>query len=210
MAGRSAPEWVALKLRVPRGFEDFWRLMVASQKLRGFFTTAGIVAETNVQRQSVEHYVARLVKAGIAVGEIHALDDKGFARENVYRLLKTPKAAPRVNDEGEIVASTAQERLWTAMRTLTTFGTRDLCFAARVDKPVKPKTAQRYINELVRAGYLAVQYPNGLRRPAVYRLKPSMNSGPLPPSILVTEQVWDRNRLEIVGASRTALKENAS
>ena len=206
MACRSAPQWTTMRLKLPRGFEDFWSLMLELDARQGSFTTAEIVGETNVQRQSVEHYVARLAAAGI-VKLVEQRRRAPMLRENVYRLARRPKAAPRVRADGTVIARTAQECLWTSIRSLVTFTTRDLAFAATVDRPVRLKTAQRYVNELARAGYLTAHHPHGSRRPAVYRLKPAMNTGPQPPSVLVTEQVWDRNLKKIVGDTVSALQE---
>lgn len=208
MAGRSAPEWATLKLRVPRGFEDFWALIRARNESTGCFTTAEIAAETNVQRQSVEHYVARLVAGGFAKRVKQRRE--GAIRVNVYSLVRAPKVAPRISDDGVALAGTAQEQLWRAMRSLKLFGTRELAYAATVDRVIPLKTAQRYVNELSRAGYLTAQNPRGAKRPALYRLKPSMNTGPLPPSVLVTEAVWDRNLKTIVGEPQASLRDGAA
>lgn len=196
MARRPTPQWIALKARVPRGYEDYWRLIRAAAAAgAGTFTISEIAGETNAQRQSVEHYVARL-RAGGFVG---LAEPAKINKPNVFRLLKSPTTAPRLRADGsEITIASAQERLWRAMRSLVRFSTRELAYAATVEKhPVLVKTAQRYVNQLACAGYLEAQ--GASRRPALYRLKPGMNTGPKPPSILAIDAVWDRNLNEVIG-----------
>jgi hypothetical protein len=192
MAGRTAPEMLALRVRLPRGYADFWALIRARHAKVGRFTVTEIADETCVQRQSVEHYLARLVAAGIAVKTCRR--GTGVTAAQVYTLTRAPKVAPRLRDDGSEIGATAQERLWRGVRVLKQFDTRELAYWS--DR-IPLKTAQRYVNQLARAGYLTVQGVS--RRPATYRLKPGMNTGPLPPSILVTEAIWDPNLKRIVG-----------
>lgn len=188
MVARAIPEMLELRLRVPRGYEDYWRLIRECDAAGGFFTTAAISADTNTQRQSVEHYVARLVAGGYAeIKERRSF--AGATVTNIYRLLKRPKQAPRLRADGSAIESAAKDRLWLAMRSLKQFTRQELAFAATTDKPIPAKTAQRYINQLGSAGYLTVR-PG---KTPVYRLKPDCDTGPLSPAVLVTEVVWDRN-----------------
>lgn len=188
MGLRTIPEMLELRLLVPRGNEDYWCLIRECDAAKGTFTTGEISAETNTQRQSVEHYVARLVAGGYAeVKERRPCT--GAVATNVYRLLKRPKQAPRLRPDGTAIESTAKDRLWTAMRSLKQFTRQELAYAATTDSPIPAKTAQRYINQLASAGYLAVR--SG--QPVVYRLKPDGNTGPLSPAVLATEVVFDRN-----------------
>jgi hypothetical protein len=188
MAARSIPEMLELRVKLPRGYEDYWRLIRELDAEHGAFTSAVVSAETNTQRQSVEHYIARLVAGGIA--EIkERIPFSGATSANVYRLLRRPKEAPRLRLDGSTIEEPIKDRLWRAMRALRQFSRQELAFAATIDKPVPAKTAQRYINQLACAGYLTVR----AGKPPVYRLKPDCNTGPLSPSVLVTEVVWDRN-----------------
>jgi hypothetical protein len=200
MAVHTAPVWIQMKARVPRGYEDFWQLILMANAARGEFITAEIADATNVQRQSVEHYVARLVAGGFAA--LIRRDRDGPVRINVYKLLKKPKAAPRLREDGSVIKATTQEALWAAMRALKKFTTRELAYAATTDDEIPAKTAQRYVNQLADAGYFTI---HGLgNKPKEYWLKPAMNTGPRPPSILVTEAVWDRNLKQIVGQQQEA------
>jgi hypothetical protein len=195
MARYSPQQWLALRLRVPRGYEDFWRLIRERCAKGGTFTVTDIADETNVQRQSVEHYVARLRAGGYVALARPAAGNK----PNLFKLLKCPAAAPRLRDDGSDLGTSVQERLWRGMRALVNFSTRELAFVATVDpkQPVPLKTVQRYINQLVVAGYLDAR--GASRRPATYRLKPGMNTGPKPPSILRAQVVWDRNFGKLMG-----------
>lgn len=192
MVAHTAPVWISLRLRVPRGYEDYWRLIREADAARGRFTITEITEQTNVARYPVEHYVQRLVRGGFA--RLVERNRRGHA----FTLVKTPKTAPRLRADGSLIEGpTTQERLWRAMRGLKQFSTRELAYAATVTRAVPLKTAQRYINALAAAGYLTVRGEDN--KPKLYRLKPGMNTGPRPPSILVCEAVWDRNQNRIVG-----------
>jgi hypothetical protein len=205
---RSAPEWTTLRLRVPRGYEDCWALIRVAHLANGSFTTSAIAAETNAQRQSVESYVRRLVAAEIAELVEQRRGEDGH-RTNIYRLLRTPKQAPRVSAGGRERGATAQECLWRSMRSLKQFSLRELVYLSAVDRAIPLRTARRYLNVLVSAGYLTVHAP-APKKPGLYRLKPGMNTGPQPPSVLVTEAVWDRNLNKIVGDACATLQDGAA
>lgn len=194
MGATSQPELHRIAVRVPRGQDGFWRIMRQLDAAHGEFTVTDIEGGTNVPRESVEHYVQRLTKGGF----LKPLRDVAVAgtpfKAKVYRLLRRPATAPRLRDDGTPVPPTAQERLWLGMRNLRQFDAKELAFTASMPGALVPrKTAQRYINQLETAGYLSA-FARG-----VYRLKPAMNTGPLPPSILKIDAVWDRNRKKLIG-----------
>jgi hypothetical protein len=201
----------SLPVRVPRGNEGFWEIMLRLQTANGCFTVADIDGESNVSIKCISKYLTALVAAGYAeplTSRPHKI--KGKYPTPLYRLVKTPAKAPRVRADGSLVpVSTAAEQLWIAMRNLTTgFSLVELMFAATTED-VKPnkQTAGRFVRELHNAGYLAVTRTTrrggvkGRGGAAAWRLKPGMNTGPLPPSFkqINGKSVWDANLKKFVG-----------
>lgn len=201
MARRPLPEMVRLTARVPRGEAGFWSIMLALDA-RGPWAVPDVEAESNVKPGGVAQYLRKLVKAGIArqTGTRPAP-----ARPcKLYRLAKRPREAPRLKADGGEIGRGEFERLWCAMRALKQFSLAELAFAAATDTDkVKLKTAERYVHALVRAGYLA-SLGGG-----AFRLKPSMNTGPLPPAILRLRVVWDRNEKRVMGEEHVLAEEAA-
>jgi hypothetical protein len=205
----------SLPVRVPRGYEGFWEIMVRLDAEQGAFTVADIDGESNVSVKCISKYLTALVAAGFveAIGtKHHAI--KGKYPTPLYKLLKHPVKAPRVRRDGSFVQANAIEQLWNAMRHHPgAFSLADLVFAASTDlvKPNK-ETAGCYVRRLVRAGYLTVATTTrrggvkGRGGATAWRLKPNMNTGPLPPSLkhINGKTVWDPNLQKFVGAAPIA------
>lgn len=204
-----------LPVRVPRGYEGFWEIMLKLDKEQGCFTVADVDGESNVSVKCISKYLTALVAAGFveAIGNRHHAT-KGKYPTPLYKLLKQPVTAPRVRRDGSVVPSTTHEQLWIAMRNLTAgFSLTELMFAATTDE-VKPnvQTAGRFVRRLHRAGYLAVTKTtrrggvNGRGGAAAWRLKPGMNTGPLPPSLkhINGKSVWDPNLKKFMGTAPIA------
>lgn len=202
MTGRSIPERIALNVRLPRGEDGYWQI-IRARDARGTWTISDIDGETCVNRSCIGNYVKKLVRAGFAhVVGTETLRVRGSAQVKVYRLLKTPLAAPRIRADGTVIVSTQQECLWRAMRVLKAgFNVRELAFAASTDGiKVKELAAQRYVELLAGAGYLQLsQARKGRHGMNTWRLKPGMNTGPLSPTILRTEAIFDRNLRKVMG-----------
>ncbi len=192
----------SLKVRVPRGNAGFWQIICALDLSQGEFTIGDIDGESNVSREDIKGYVSALAKAGFLTVVRNGRSTR--LTPTVYRLAKRQKLAPRVRPDGSLIHSTAQEQLWTAMRTLKTFGVRSLMFAAATPE-VKPsyEATKRFINRLTRAGYLVALRANV---PATWRLKPGMDTGPKPPErrALRADVLWDPNLGAFVGESPIA------
>jgi hypothetical protein len=116
-----------------------------------------------------------------------------------WRVLKRPTQLPPMTRDGKPTASKTQQ-MWNAIRALPSFTAAEVAIAASIeDSVVALHSAKTYVLLLAHAGYLKVERAGGPNVPAIYRLKPSMNSGPLPPRVLRTKLVFDPNRNEIVG-----------
>jgi hypothetical protein len=95
-----------------------------------------------------------------------------------------------------------KDPLWVAIRNLKTFGLKELVFAASTDtNRVSPGAASMFLHRLVRAGYLIVLRKAARGRGAIWRLKPSMDTGPRPPVVrsIRAHVLWDPNLKKFVG-----------
>lgn len=187
------PELVRLTARVPRGHDGFWKI-IRELDQSGPWSVQDVDGETNIRHyQTINDFVGRLVKGGIA----ECVAEKSVPRTGqpmkFYRLLKRPFETPSLRRDGTMLQMPAQQRMWNAIRSLKCFSLEDLAYAASDDAgPVPARTAQRYANHLVSAGYLT-RLPN-----ADYRFKRSMDTGPYAPKILRMHVVWDSNRNAVI------------
>ena len=204
MTRRSMPERITVNIRLPRGEWGYWEI-IRDLDVAGPWTVPAIEAETCDRKSCIARYVQRLVKAGIArLVAAETRQNRPLAKQ--YRLVSRPKDAPRIRADGSLIVSTGQECLWRGMRVLKTFNVRELAIASRTEGvKVTEAMAQRYVELLARAGYLALAKERtgkfGLR---TWRLKPAMNTGPLSPTILHAVAIYDRNLRKVMGDDVTA------
>lgn len=194
-------ETTTVSFRVPRGHAGFWSI-IRALNVQGPWTISEVHDETNERhRNSVADYVYRLARGRFAV--VVGRKNVRGRLEKTYRLLRSPADAPSLRRDGTATPRPGIERMWTAMRTLKQFTTRELAFAAADTAPIPLLTAERYVAHLLSAGYLIVVSPRA-RSPAIWRLRPNKNTGPKAPKILRLHIVFDANRNEIVGGPVTA------
>jgi len=97
--------------------------------------------------------------------------------------------APRVRKDGTpVTQGQGRQQMWNAMRILKTFRPSDLAFNASTDvHTVAESEAKTYCGALCKAGYLVG------RSEGKFMLVPSMWTGPQPPQIQRTKQIYDPN-----------------
>ncbi|MBS7552063.1 hypothetical protein KHC23_00115 [Ancylobacter dichloromethanicus] len=194
-----------MAVHVPRGHAAYWAI-IREFDAQGPWCVSDVDGQSNAGRREVSAYVSRLVRAGLA----HVVEHrrKGPTPVPYYRLLDRRTEAPRLRRDGSECQPTANEQMWRAMRSLATFDAKEIAFAASTDVvTVNEVAAKDYIKRLAGAGYLVVvqEAKAGRKgRPAIWRLKPAMNTGPLPPLIMRTKFVWDANRQVVMGPAATA------
>ncbi len=188
---------------LPRGIEAMWdaiRVLDAA----GPWSVTDVASHAHCDRVEAGRYVRALVKCAYAqaAGE---RPTHGYPAP-LFTLLRKPFLAPRFDRDGTPSRPSGQEQMWTAIRNLSSgFTFREIAHAASTDVvTVQPVAARSYLKCLLRAGYLATLKAGGPGRPAVLRLKPGMNTGPLPPLILRTKFVWDQNRKAVMGEADEA------
>lgn len=186
---------VILKLRIAegrralRGWDHFWTV-IRSQGENGKLFTARSVAmqcQPGVDAD-VRDYVRRLIRAGIAA----RVDGK-------VRLLKRPRATPSLRRDGTpFLQARGPQQMWNVMRReIGGFTLQQLAIDATTDEvSVTRRAAESYCRSLLVAGLLV---DVGTTRTPVYRLKGSANTGPLPPAVLRSSLVYDRNLEVILG-----------
>lgn len=177
---------------IPRGHQGYWELIRKHHAEFGEFSVRDIDDNSNVDSARIRHYVRLLTKAGLI--KIVRREARGGARVPIYKLVKDQKQTPRIRKDGSLIVTTHQEQLWTAIRNLKQFGVDELVFVARTDSAISKSYALRYLRRLTEVGYLSVvQKQAGRHRKQVWRLKPSKDTGPLPPVRLGVEVMWDQN-----------------
>lgn len=200
MARRPTPDHVSLTVRVPRGHEGFWRIIRDLDEV-GPWTVGTVAERTNAALASVGDYVRRLAKAGVCT--VVEERPSAFKPVKVYRLTERPMLAPRLRRDGTRCKPTGQEQMWRALRNLGTATYPELALAASTDEvAIDPVAAKAYIKMLAKAGYLVALAQERSNTPVLWRLKPSMNTGPLPPLVMRTKLVWDQNEGRVVGEPR--------
>lgn len=180
--------------REPQGRQPLWEEMV---KFNGEpFTITDIHDQTYVSRHTIRSYLKSLVLAEY-VERIEP--PEGAIREEAAIRFKiiadpVPYHAPRLNREGKpVVQGGGVENMWRTMRMLGQFSPRDLAAHATTDiVNVSDTTAKSYCSLLLQAGFLkVVSKAQPPKKQAVYRL--IRNTGPNPPMIQRTKQVFDPN-----------------
>lgn len=188
--------------RLLRGQAHYWKVMRAAQAAGGEFTTAAIDAASNADAGEIRSFVRNLVEAGyVQVWSETGRPMPAGRAEKTYRIVRDQAECPRLSKSG--AQGTGQRNMWNVLRgPLGRDGVtaRDLAAFASTDAlPIPFETARAYVKKLVAAGYLSCLAKGGPAKLAVWRLKPSMNTGPLPPMILRANLVYDQNAGKVMG-----------
>jgi len=178
---------------VRRGSAHIWRVIrgLTEQDRQQPFTAGQILAQCD-----------RSVILATIKGLLRQLAAAGIVEETMagsWRVVKRPTQLPHLTRNGRIVRS-GQEAMWNAIRALRVFTPSELAMASSTEeRRVTTLTAKSYVARLFAAGYLALERAGNPKAQASYRLKPSMNTGPLAPKILRIKAVFDPNREEVFG-----------
>lgn len=183
---------------IRRGAAFYWsvirELTAGPDGMNRPVTLMEIVNRTDgVAQGTVRSFMRTLTGAGLA--------EQLPASPLQWRILKRPTELPRLSRDGRRAGSKTQQ-MWNAIRALPSFTAAEVALAASIeDSVVQVNSAKTYVLLLAGAGYLKIERAGGPNRATIYRLKPSMNSGPKSPRILRTKLVYDPNRDEIMGAA---------
>ncbi len=189
--------------RILRGQAHYWKVMRALQAEHGEITIADIDAASNADRCDIRKFVAGLVEAGYVEHVCSVARQASGDPAKIYRIVRDQVECPRLSKSGK--QGTSQRNVWNVLRGplgRDGINARDLAaFASTDSNPIAMETARAYLKMLAQAGYLACLAKGGPGKLAVWRLKPSMNTGPLPPMILRAKLVYDQNAGKVMGES---------
>lgn len=139
---------------------------------------------------TVRDYLKGLTNAGYLSAEP---GQKRFSAI-IYTLVRdTGVDAPRVRKDGTpVTQGIGRQQMWNAIDTIKIFTAIDLAYnASTEDHRVAESEARTYCQMLTNAGYLT-------KKGDIYHLIPSMYTGPLPPQIQRTKQVYDPNLRRVI------------
>ncbi|MFH1796302.1 MAG: hypothetical protein ABIF45_17570 [Pseudomonadota bacterium] len=193
-----AIDMLKLNLRVPRGFDGYWKLILELDE-HGPWTIRQIVLRTNVSTRSVSQFVDRLRKAGIAALVETRVSVAGQKSATAcYRLTRRPIDTPRLYPDGSERPEDDLQLLWRTMKMVKSFTPRELADqAGSDDRAVGLELTRQYVSRLCAVGIVAVTQPVRSRREARYRLV--RNLGARAPRILTARVVFDPNAKQVIG-----------
>lgn len=188
--------------RIMRGNAHFWSVACALQAEHREFTVSAIDLASNADSGDIRKFIRSLVDAGYA----ERIDDgeaspNGVSPAKRYRLVRVQSECPRLGRSGS--QGTGQRNMWNVLRGPLGRGginARDLAAYGSTDAtPVSIDSAKAYLKMLAGGGYLSCVVEGSPGRLAIWRLRPSMNTGPLPPMILRSKVVYDQNAEKVMG-----------
>lgn len=153
--------------------------------------------DTQRSRVNVTEYLAGLTVAGYLQRD----------PEMNYTLVKDNGVdTPHVRRDGSVlVQGKGREQVWTILPILKEFSAKDVAIHATTETVVVSEAAAKeYLRYLHRAGYLVASRPSrheggGVsRQPVRYRFLQSKYTGPKPPVVLKTREVYDDNTGKVV------------
>ncbi|GJD93400.1 hypothetical protein [Methylobacterium iners] len=177
------------------GPKAYWRAMCALTKRASGFTIRDIVELCKAEKpNTVKCYVRSCYRAG----HLEEVGERPFPSsrrqpQKLYAVKDTaPEAAPFEKPDRVGLLGAAHQQMWTAMRGLQSFTSRELAATASTDDVmISSDTARIFCWKLEQAGYLQVLGKNG--RWKVLRIRPGKNTGPDVPVITGAGDVIDRN-----------------
>lgn len=168
---------------------------IKAQAQHGAFSATEIAHSTRLGVATVRDYLIGLCQAGYLVKVSRPMPES--FKTQYYQLENDcGNDAPRVRKDGTpVTQGQGRQQMWNAMRILKDFSFTDLAFNASTDvHRVAESEARSYCTALCKAGYLVG------RANQRYSLINSMWSGPHPPQIQRTKQVYDPNLKRVVWA----------
>lgn len=183
------PDQVALNLRLTRGQDAYWALIMDLGRSGGTFSLSDIHRGTGTIRQDIKGHVTRWVRSG----HLERMD------RGRYRLARPSREAPRVRRDGTELPETGRDRMWRAMKMLDLWTVPELSEETRTETlpPVPLPTARAYVADLAGVGIVQLLERKRAPRASVYRL--IRNIGAAAPRILVAHVVYDPNSHTIIG-----------
>lgn len=195
-----------------RGHDHYWDIIRGLGKDGGTFTVKDVVGATTAHHATVDDFMKRLVRAGILAAA--GLKGEGRWAQKQFRVVESPRETPSLRRDGTPGDyGRSRQNMWNVIRGpqgRSAIAGDDLAMLAATDEvPVAVGSAKEFLRRLAKAGYLTVVQKAAHHRLTLYRLKPSMNTGPMAPKLLRSRIVYDPNTRTIVG-NAVAEEETAS
>jgi hypothetical protein len=178
---------------LPRGPQHYWAEMVALSRKAGFTITDIHKASNGRSRRTIKCYVLFCVERG----HIMAVGERPTEKNRVALVYKVrdPRAVAPIERRPNFADDRGRraQQLWTAMRALRLFTSKELSVAASTETvPISERRAREYICVLAKAGYVAEVAGRGSFRH--WKLLPACNTGPMAPATIERGTVlYDRN-----------------
>ena len=190
------------------GFEAIWQHILDVKNKP--FTVKDIEMQTNVRRDTVRDYINRLKRAGYLEKLPDIRQTNTQYKAYLYKAIKRPLKAPRLQRDGTVVTQgRGRDQMWRTIKMIGAFTAKDLAVSATTKEvKVAEGYAEDYIKFLYRAGYLKCTKAHKVSGgKATYRLLPGKNTGPKPPQIQRTKEVFDPNLEKVMWSSKGGLHE---
>lgn len=177
------------------GPKAYWAAMRLLTQRAGHFAIPDVAERCDgAALNTVACYVHACARDGHleVVGERPPAEPTGRPFKLFAVKVTAPEAAPfeKPGRAGQLGA--VHQQLWTTMRGLPRFTTRELAATASTDDvSIGPNTARIFVWKLRQAGYIQTLGKDG--RWPVMRIAPGKNTGPNPPAITGAGDVVDRN-----------------
>jgi len=164
------------------------------------FTLGDIAMHVHLDESSIQEYLQGLTAAGYLLAKKEPLGKGSLTIVHYCLARNVGYMAPRVRKNGSVVTmGRGRQQMWRVLPVLKTFTVVDLAYNASTPEHTVPETeAKDYIGHLHRAGYLIPAAPAKAGKRQLWKLKPGMWTGPYPPQVQRTKQVYDPNLQRVV------------
>lgn len=178
--------------RFEQSRDAMWRKMVELKE----FSPRCISDWCHIHKDTVKSYIKGLLEHGFIESFNHRDKELRYQRR-WYRMLRPQRNAPRINKAGDMLhTASVQDNIWRNLPIQKQFSSRDMLMVVNTEScPTTLFTVKSYLSYLHRAGYIALRG----KGPSSYWVHlPARWTGPQPPKIMRTHEVWDANQNRVV------------
>lgn len=175
-------------IRMEPGHEELWLAIRSLPQAKRCLSAHDLATQAQATTGAAERYLQKLVKAGFAdiVGKTtDQLDCYAIRRMQVDPVVLDQRGKPSADWE-------RRRAIWRQIRSFGVFTVAQLWMVLREHGQVTLEHVETYIARLVAADFLVILEKMG-RKPEAFQLRPSRNTGPLPPRLCEAQLVYDVN-----------------
>lgn len=169
-------------------------------QLGGEVTASDVGNAAIVTLKQAQYWLGAFVAAGFAEARTEHRNHGAIQQVQYYRMTRDNGAhAPDIDGSGNIKPLSGSEAMWRTLKMISNLSCTELAQYASVDGTVVDEsTANAYLKLLNKFGYAAVSEPATHSKKARYRL--NNYTGPRPPQVLKSKQLYDANHCTEVDA----------